>query len=393
MLILGLGWGDATARDLRQVWVIDPDTFAAIAYSPSTGKYGYSYNYRSRSGAEKIALEHLPQPDARIVCWVQAGFCALAKGDDKSEWGVGWSYGKGARTEDAREGAVKECGTRTTHPYLALLLLSDGQLVWDGAPDGATAPENRELGDKANPDQKQTSQSAAESPSAPFEQTNGSRAGKQVGKLSPAMMKSLASASDEKGKSQSSAETGRRSVEQPNNENKATEKNPSLTDIFQFGKSSKPGSVKSEPNTNQAKESAAVTSWQTSWDAFVTLVEQELNRLPPNAVGPWEGKEVMWEGTVQDMEVMMAKNLVRLVVAMPERTLSIKGNPVTADRVMLFVPMNYENMGPAKIGAKIRFKTIIAPIDATHQAVSAQPSKDSGKGFLLIFTKGGTISK
>src|SRR5947199_10838755 len=92
MLMLGLSGGDAAARDFRPVWVIDPNKFAAIAYSPSTGKYGYSYNYASRSAAEKVALQHLPQPDARIVCWVQAGFCALALGDDKSEFGVGWSY-------------------------------------------------------------------------------------------------------------------------------------------------------------------------------------------------------------------------------------------------------------------------------------------------------------
>ena len=86
------------------------------------------------------------------------------------------------------------------------------------------------------------------------------------------------------------------------------------------------------------------SAWQTSWDAFLTLVEQELNRLPPNAPGPWEGQEVTWEGTVQDMEVMTAKNFVRLVFDMPERTLSIKGKPVTARGVMIFVPMTYENM-------------------------------------------------
>src|SRR5262249_12323555 len=84
------------------------------------------------------------------------------------------------------------------------------------------------------------------------------------------------------------------------------------------------------PTMVLCQASTPASAWQTSWDAFLTLVEQELNRLPPNAPGPWEGKEVTWEGTVQDMEIMTPKNLVRLVFDMPERMLSIKGKPVTA---------------------------------------------------------------
>jgi hypothetical protein len=138
---------------------------------------------------------------------------------------------------------------------------------------------------------------------------------------------------------------------------------------------------------------SGTVSWKTSWNAFVMFAEQELNRLPANARGPWEGKEVTWEGTVNDMEVMMAKNLIRLVFDMPEHTLKIKGQSVTAGRLMIFVPMEYENLGAVKKGATVRFKTTIAPIDANHPAVSAQPGKDGDKGFLLIFTKGGTILK
>src|SRR5205085_7462325 len=132
------------------------------------------------------------------VCWVQAGFCALALGDDKSEFGVGWSYGKGARTEDAREGAVNECGKKTTNPHLVLLLLSDGQLVWDHAPDSTAA------------------------------QTNGTPTAKQIGKLSPSMLKSLESKTDNDGKTQSSPENTNSSVEQPNTKDKQTEQKGSL---------------------------------------------------------------------------------------------------------------------------------------------------------------------
>jgi len=351
MLVLGMPLADVAARDYSPVWIINPERFAAIAYSPSTGKYGYSYNYRSRSAAERMALEHLPQPDARIVCWVQAGFCALALGDDKSEWGVGYSYGRGARTEDARAAAVEECGKRTTHPHLAVLVLSDGQVVWDTAPDAAASPGNREPGDKAKTEADRTSQFPAAFPTAAIGQANITPAPKPLVQMSPS----------------------------------PTEKKRSLDEIFKYGKT--------ESSTTPAQGIAQASSWQISWDAFLTVVEQELNRLPANAVGPWDGKEVTWEGTVQDMEVMTAKNVVRLVVGMQERTLSIKGRPVTANRVMIFVPMTYENMGPAQIGAKVRFKTIIAPIDAAHPAVFADAGKDGGKGFLVIFTRGGTLLK
>jgi Domain of unknown function (DUF4189) len=392
VLVLGISRGHTAARDFRQIWVINPNRFAAIAYSPSTGKYGYSYNYQSRSAAERVALEHLPQPDARIVCWVQAGFCALAKGDDKSEWGVGYSYGKGARTEDAREAAVEECGKRTTHPYLAVLLLSDGQLVWDHAPDNPAAQETRESGD-AKTEEKQANQFPVQSATTPVQQSDATPGVKQLGKLSPSMMKSLASATDENRKSQLPPETGKPFAEKTNSEDKPAEKKPSLTEIFQFGDASKSASAEKQANTKQAQESAQAGSWQTSWDRFLTLAEQELNRSPAAATRPWDGKEVTWEGTVNDLEVMMAKNLIRLVFDMPERTLTIKGQTVTAGRLMIFVPMEYENLAAVKKGATVRFKTTIAPIDAAHPAVSAQVGKGGDKGFLLIFTKGGTLLK
>lgn len=281
MLSVALSPADPAPATERLEWHSDPNTFAAIAYSPSTGKYGYSYNYRSRVAAEKTALNNLPVADARIVGWVKAGICALALGDDKTSWGVGWSYGNGARTEDAKEAALAECSKQTTHPYIALYLLSDGQFIW---------------------------------------------------------------------------------------------KSPEI-------------SVPPAP-------------WQSSWDAFVTLVEQELNRLPPDATGPWEGKEVSWQGTVRQIERFADKNLIMLGLEMPRRTLSIKNRDVIAQRVIMFVPMTREQeQGWAlKEGDRIRFKTTLArnrtltlqDSDA-HGAVSVVTV--SGQGSLLVFTKGGTISK
>ena len=110
---------------------INPHSFAAIAYSPGTGKYAYAYDHRSRKAAEKAALEKCGADDATIACWVNKGFCALALGDDKSCWGSGWNYGGGANNQRAKEKAMADCKERTTGAYIAVMLSSDGQYIWD----------------------------------------------------------------------------------------------------------------------------------------------------------------------------------------------------------------------------------------------------------------------
>jgi hypothetical protein len=106
-------------------------SYAAIAYSPSTGNYGYVYDYRSRKSAEAAALEKCNAPDAQIVCWINRGFCSLALGDDKSCWGVGWEYGGGAESRKAVDRALENCRKRTTGVYTAVTISSDGQYIWD----------------------------------------------------------------------------------------------------------------------------------------------------------------------------------------------------------------------------------------------------------------------
>ena len=110
---------------------ISGNSFAAIAYSPSTGKYACAYDRRSRKVAEKEAVEKCGAPDATVACWVNKGFCALALGKDKSCWGVGWSYGGGSGNDAAKDYALDDCKARTTGVYIALCLSSDGQYVWD----------------------------------------------------------------------------------------------------------------------------------------------------------------------------------------------------------------------------------------------------------------------
>src|SRR3981189_1137450 len=93
---------------------IGHNSYAAIAYSPATGKYAYAYDCRSRAAAEKAALEKCGADDATIACWINHGFCALALGSDKSCWGAGWEYGNGANNQRAKEKALDDCRNRTT---------------------------------------------------------------------------------------------------------------------------------------------------------------------------------------------------------------------------------------------------------------------------------------
>jgi hypothetical protein len=110
---------------------VSSNSYAAIAYSPSTGKFAYSYDRRSRKEAEKEALEKCGAPDATIACWVNRGYAALALGKDKSCWGSGWKYGDNASNEDAKDMAMKDCQKRTSDVYIAVCLSSDGQHLWD----------------------------------------------------------------------------------------------------------------------------------------------------------------------------------------------------------------------------------------------------------------------
>lgn len=88
--------------------VSDPCSYAAVAYSPSTGHYGYVYNYYSRSEAERAALSEVSDKDARIVGWVNDGWLVLAIGDNKAH-GVGWEFGDGALNTTAARRAIAEC--------------------------------------------------------------------------------------------------------------------------------------------------------------------------------------------------------------------------------------------------------------------------------------------
>ncbi len=70
-----------------QAWA---EKYGAIAYSPATGKWGYSNQCDSRQRAEQIAMENCPAADARVAIWVKNGWAALCR-NSSGAWHSAWS--------------------------------------------------------------------------------------------------------------------------------------------------------------------------------------------------------------------------------------------------------------------------------------------------------------
>jgi len=84
------------------------DNYGAIAYSESTGKWGYSYDYGCRRQAENAALHRCKSGACEIKVWFKNACGALAKG---SGGALGWSWATSGRRE-AESVALSECRTR-----------------------------------------------------------------------------------------------------------------------------------------------------------------------------------------------------------------------------------------------------------------------------------------
>ncbi len=83
------------------------DLWAAIAFSPATGKYGVTCNLTSQDNAVRIARENCKATDARAVVLCGNGWCALALGDPPTEGGQSWGVGWAANQEDAERYALE----------------------------------------------------------------------------------------------------------------------------------------------------------------------------------------------------------------------------------------------------------------------------------------------
>jgi serine/threonine-protein kinase len=82
--------------------------YGAIAYSQSTGCWGYSYNYGSRQAAISEALRRCGESDCQWKVWFKNSCGALAKAENGA---LGWSWGADSRAE-AEARALEECESR-----------------------------------------------------------------------------------------------------------------------------------------------------------------------------------------------------------------------------------------------------------------------------------------
>jgi serine/threonine-protein kinase len=114
----------APARDNVE---IDPDHYAAIAFSPSTGAYGYGYDCGTLGQAQRLALSHCREADARVICWVRFGWAALVIAEDGS-YGYDTSYGGGSTSRDALEKATRQLRKNSDSPVKIALIVCSGDV-------------------------------------------------------------------------------------------------------------------------------------------------------------------------------------------------------------------------------------------------------------------------
>jgi len=98
-------WGtglepNASAADKTDFW-------AAIAYSPSTGRWAGSCNWNTDVDASRVAREKCNASDARTLVMCRNGWCALAASDSSSGWGVGCDVDRDSAENRALEQAAK----------------------------------------------------------------------------------------------------------------------------------------------------------------------------------------------------------------------------------------------------------------------------------------------
>ena len=98
----------------------DQPLYGAIAYSPSTRRYGSSAAESDPESAQSQALANCGEPDAGILIWGMNTYLALVIGDA----GAGWAWNDDRWR--ARRVAFDRCRMQTLNPRLTLLFHTSG---------------------------------------------------------------------------------------------------------------------------------------------------------------------------------------------------------------------------------------------------------------------------
>jgi serine/threonine-protein kinase len=107
--------------------------FAALAYSDSTGKYGYCCGADSCEKAEEEAVSACSAPDAKIVERSVNGWCALAVGDNGS-----YGAASGRTQEEAESKSLLKCSERDTSAQTVVSICAFGKTAGERT-NGVTA--------------------------------------------------------------------------------------------------------------------------------------------------------------------------------------------------------------------------------------------------------------
>jgi hypothetical protein len=99
LALIAASFGGAAAAPTTIQWFSapPPDYYGAVAYSPSTGRFGSSWNFTSPDNAEKRAMQMCGRSDCRVLLELNDSCGALAV----SRTG-GYVWGEGSSLYEAK---------------------------------------------------------------------------------------------------------------------------------------------------------------------------------------------------------------------------------------------------------------------------------------------------
>jgi serine/threonine-protein kinase len=111
--------------------------YAAIAYSPSTGRHGVADRCTNVGDAERLALQSCDAPDGRVVVWANHDWCALAVGEDKC-FGFAW----GRSRDEVEHQALEHCREYTKTPcHIAAVVFAGASKEHRGSENANEIPK------------------------------------------------------------------------------------------------------------------------------------------------------------------------------------------------------------------------------------------------------------
>lgn len=96
--------------------------FGAIAYDPTTGRYGFSWNEQTQDRASGLASKDCGSDKCRVIPVPPAKCAALATTDNRKESSA-WAAAIRDEKPAAERSAMQNCQKHTAGPLLWVLLL------------------------------------------------------------------------------------------------------------------------------------------------------------------------------------------------------------------------------------------------------------------------------